>query len=144
MTNSGNSPSHWPWFMIMEQIVGNSLPAKATSDDDKGITSSGATPKKLKRNASAITSPVTQINKQPKISLKWRRVVFKVSGAALAATAANNILYICTSINLSSEICTIIVNSLFCCITMLIAREVVMAYRSGVEVAIVVGGRNFG
>ncbi|XP_062002596.1 uridylate kinase PUMPKIN, chloroplastic-like [Rosa rugosa] len=123
MTNSGNSRSHWPWFKIMEQIVDNSLPAKATSDDDRGITSSGATPQKSKRNASAITSPVTQINKQPKISLKWRRVVFKVSGAALAGTAANNI---------DPKI------------TMLIAREVAMACRSGVEVAIVVGGRNFG
>ncbi|PRQ54073.1 putative UMP kinase [Rosa chinensis] len=105
MTNSGNSPSHWPWFKIMEQIVDNSLPVKATSDDDRGITSSGATPQKSKR-------------------LKWRRVVFKVSGAALAGTAANNI---------DPKV-----------ITMLIAREVAMAYRSGVEVAIVVGGRNFG
>ncbi|XP_062002258.1 uncharacterized protein LOC133720089 [Rosa rugosa] len=122
MTNSGNSPSHWPWFKRMEQIVGNSLPAKATSDDDRGVTSSGPTPQKSKRNASAITSPVTQINKQPKFSLKWRRVVFKVSGAALAGTAANNI---------DPKI------------TMLIAREVAMACRSGVEVAIVVGGRNF-
>jgi hypothetical protein len=49
MTNCGNSPSHWPWFKRMEQIVGNSLPAKATSDDDRGVASSGATPQKSKR-----------------------------------------------------------------------------------------------
>ncbi|KAK9921130.1 hypothetical protein M0R45_029656 [Rubus argutus] len=122
MTNCGNSPSHWPWFKRMEQIVGNSLPAKATSDDDRAVASSGATPQKSKRNANAITSPASQMNKQPKISLKWRRVVFKISGAALAGTAANNI---------DPKL------------TMLIAREVALACRSGVEVAVVVGGRNF-
>ncbi|XP_050380391.1 uridylate kinase PUMPKIN, chloroplastic [Argentina anserina] len=121
MTNSGNSPSHWPWFKRMEQIVGNSLPAKATSDDDRAVTSSGGT-MKSKRNASAITSPAPLMNKQLKVSLKWRRVVFKISGAALAGTAANNI---------DPKL------------TMLIAREVAIACRSGVEVAIVIGGRNF-
>ncbi|KAL6141848.1 hypothetical protein ACLB2K_060134 [Fragaria x ananassa] len=122
MTNSGNSPSNWPWFKRMEQIVGNSVLTKATSDDDRGVSSSGITPLKSKRNASAITSPAPLMNKHPKVSLKWRRVVFKISGAALAGTAANNI---------DPKL------------TMLIAREVAMACRSGVEVAIVVGGRNF-
>lgn len=49
MTNSGNSPSNWPWFKRMEQIVGNSVPTKATSDDDRGVSSSGITPLKSKR-----------------------------------------------------------------------------------------------
>lgn len=49
MTNSGNSPSNWPWFKRMEQIVGNSVLTKATSDDDRGVSSSGITPLKSKR-----------------------------------------------------------------------------------------------
>lgn len=58
------------------------------------------------RNANAITSPASQMNKQPKICLKWRRVVFKISGAALAGTAANNIdpKVICIASNSMTEI----------------------------------------
>ncbi|RVW71406.1 Uridylate kinase [Vitis vinifera] len=52
---------------------------------------------------------------------KWRRVVFKISGAALAGN--------CQNIDPK--------------VAMQIAREVTTACRLGVEVAIVVGGRNF-
>ncbi|XVF23409.1 hypothetical protein REPUB_Repub13aG0035400 [Reevesia pubescens] len=54
-------------------------------------------------------------------SLKWRRVVFKISGTALSVN--------CESIDPK--------------MAMQIAREIETACRLGVEVAIVVGGRNF-
>ncbi|KAL5545959.1 hypothetical protein UlMin_005646 [Ulmus minor] len=125
MSNGGASVSHWPWFKKMEQIVGNSLPMKVGSDEDKGVGSSGSTPRQSKRYALATTSSVGQMtNMKPKsvANPRWRRVVFKISGAALAGAAPNNI---------DSKV------------IMLIAREVAMASRVGVEVAIVVGGRNF-
>ncbi|GMI65794.1 hypothetical protein like AT3G10030 [Hibiscus trionum] len=36
MSDGGITASHWPWFKKMEEIVGNSLPAKAVADEDKG------------------------------------------------------------------------------------------------------------
>ncbi|KAF3441741.1 hypothetical protein FNV43_RR15656 [Rhamnella rubrinervis] len=125
MSNGGISASHWPWFKQMEQIIGNSLPAKVASDEEKGATSSGNMPRQSKRYALATPSSAGQMNNmKPKSTAnhRWQRVVFKISGAALAGTAPNNI---------DSKV------------TMLIAREVAMACRIGVEVAIVVGGRNF-
>lgn len=125
MSNGGLSVSHWPWFKQMEHIVGNSLPIKSTADDDKGGGSSTSTPRQSKRSAIAIPSPVGQgTNVKPKsiANTRWRRVVFKVSGVALAGTGPNNI---------EPKV------------VMLIAREVAMACRLGVEVAIVVGARNF-
>jgi uridylate kinase len=53
---------------------------------------------------------------------KWRRVVFKISGVALAGTGPNNI---------DPKV------------AMQIAREVAIASRHGVQVAVVVGSRNF-
>lgn len=125
MNNGGVSASHWPWFKKMENIVGNSLPGKAISDEDKGVSSPGTTPRQSKRfgivcralllfrlmlqlvnlpcsvacvvwffsrNAMAIISPVSQMNKVKSApSIKWRRVVFKISGAALAGAAPNNV-----------------------------------------------------
>ncbi|PON56118.1 Aspartate/glutamate/uridylate kinase [Parasponia andersonii] len=125
MNNGGISASHWPWFKKMEQIVGNNLPIKVASDDDKGAGSSGNTPRQSKRYAMTTGSSAGQMNNmKPKSTTnpKWRRVVFKISGAALAGAAPNNI---------DSKV------------VMLIAREVAMAARVGVEVAVVVGGRNF-
>ncbi|XVF55617.1 hypothetical protein PTKIN_Ptkin06aG0050700 [Pterospermum kingtungense] len=40
MSDSGIT-SHWPWFKKMEEIVGNSLPAKAVVDEKKGAASPG-------------------------------------------------------------------------------------------------------
>ncbi|OMO59529.1 Aspartate/glutamate/uridylate kinase [Corchorus olitorius] len=54
-------------------------------------------------------------------SVKWRRVVFKISGTALSGN--------CQSVDPK--------------IAMQIAREIATACRLGVQVAIVVGGRNF-
>ncbi|XWS55940.1 hypothetical protein CRYUN_Cryun09bG0043200 [Craigia yunnanensis] len=122
MSDGGITASHWPWFKKMEEIVGNSLPVKAVADDDKGVASPGTSARQSKRYASATPSPVGQIISMKSKSPKWRRVVFKISGAALACTGPHNI---------DPKV------------AMLIAREVAIACRFGVEVAIVVGGRNF-
>ncbi|KGN59045.1 uncharacterized protein LOC101222460 [Cucumis sativus] len=125
MSNGGVSISHWPWFKQMEQIVGNSLTMKVVSDEDRSVASSGNTPRISKRYVLPTPNTAGQMNNiKPKAvsSPRWRRVVFKISGTALAGTGPNNI---------DSKV------------AMAIAREVVMACRLGVEVAIVVGGRNF-
>ncbi|XP_059428770.1 uncharacterized protein LOC132162543 isoform X1 [Corylus avellana] len=125
MTNGGVSVSHWPWFKQMENIVGNSLPVKTATDDDKGGGSATSTPRQSKRSAIALPGPLGQVNNVKSKSIsnpRWRRVVFKVSGVALAGTGPNNI---------DPKV------------VMLIAREVAIASRLGVEVAIVIGGRNF-
>lgn len=125
MNNGGTSASHWPWFSKMELIVGNSLQSKAVSEDEKPVTSST---KQTKRYGVSTASPGGQVTTaKPKPSSnqpppRWRRVVFKISGATLAGTGGHNI---------DPKI------------AMLIAREVSTACRLGVEVAIVVGGRNF-
>lgn len=49
MSNGGVSASHWPWFKKMEEIVGNSLPVKAVSDEDKSIVASGNMLRQSKR-----------------------------------------------------------------------------------------------
>ncbi|XVF76296.1 hypothetical protein PTKIN_Ptkin13bG0255000 [Pterospermum kingtungense] len=122
MSDGGITVSHWPWFKKMEEIVGNSLPVKAVADDDRGGASPGTAVRQSKRYVSATPSPVGQITNMKSKSPKWRRVVFKISGAALACTGPHNI---------DPKV------------AMLIAREVAIACRLGVEVAIVVGGRNF-
>ncbi|PPS15074.1 hypothetical protein GOBAR_AA05498 [Gossypium barbadense] len=185
MSDGGITASHWPWFKKMEEIVGNSLPAKAVVEEEKGSASPGtvvrqskrlgskfrqtvvqdiqiakklstiklvvgldsqqvwyclqsgfylATPRRalegsqmsvlecLNRYTSAAPNPVGQMITMKSKSPKWRRVVFKISGAALACTGPPNI---------DPKV------------AMLIAREVAIACRLGVEVAIVVGGRNF-
>ncbi|XVE96525.1 hypothetical protein REPUB_Repub02eG0230100 [Reevesia pubescens] len=122
MSDGGITASHWPWFKKMEEIVGNSLPVKSVGDEDKGGASPGTTVRQSKRYASATPSPVGQVISMKSKTPKWRRVVFKISGAALACTGPHNI---------DPKV------------AMLIAREVAIACRLGVEVAIVVGGRNF-
>ncbi|XP_030453766.1 uncharacterized protein LOC115675302 [Syzygium oleosum] len=125
MSNGGISASHWPWFKKLEEIVGNSLPVKSASEDDKGGATSVTSVKQSKRYAVATSCQGTPVNNMKSKSLsnpRWRRVVFKISGAALAGTGQNNI---------DPKV------------AMLIAREVVSACRLGVQVAIVVGGRNF-
>ncbi|XP_022767187.1 uncharacterized protein LOC111311767 isoform X2 [Durio zibethinus] len=122
MSDGGIASSHWPWFKKMEEIVGNSLPVKAVADEDKGGASPGTAVRQSKRYASATPSPVGQIISMKSKSPKWRRVVFKISGAALGCTGPQNI---------DPKV------------AMLIAREVAIACHLGVEVAIVVGGRNF-
>ncbi|KAL5740682.1 hypothetical protein ACOSP7_029563 [Xanthoceras sorbifolium] len=123
MTNGGISASHWPWFKKMEEIVGNSLPIKCVNDDDKGSGSSTSSMRQSKRYIVATPTSTGQItNMKSKSSPRWRRVVFKISGVALAGSGHNNI---------DPKV------------AMLIAREVATACRLGVEVAIVIGGSNF-
>lgn len=124
-TNGGNTTSHWPWYKNMEQIVGNSLPLKVVLDEDKSVGGLNSSGRQSKRYTTATSSPSGQItNLEPKLvtNARWRRVVFKISGAALSGTGSENI---------DPKV------------AMLIAREVLMACQIGVEVAIVVGGRNF-
>uniref|UniRef100_A0A5B7ATS9 UMP kinase n=1 Tax=Davidia involucrata TaxID=16924 RepID=A0A5B7ATS9_DAVIN len=125
LSNGGVSTSHWPWFKKMELIVGNSLPLKAALDDDKSSGGSANSLRPSKRYGITTPSPSGQINNiksKSSTNPRWRRVVFKISGAALSGTSPHNI---------DPKV------------AMLIAREVSMACRLGVEVAIVVGGRNF-
>ncbi|EFH61031.1 aspartate/glutamate/uridylate kinase family protein [Arabidopsis lyrata subsp. lyrata] len=125
MTSGGTSASHWPWFKKMEDIVGNSLATKGASDEDRSGSSMGNTVKPARRYPLVTYNPGVQINNvksKATSNPRWRRVVLKISGAALACTGPNNID-------------PKVIN--------LIAREVAMACRLGVEVAIVVGSRNF-
>ncbi|KAF8397831.1 hypothetical protein HHK36_016756 [Tetracentron sinense] len=125
MSNGGISAIHWPWFKKMEQIVGNLASAKAVSDEDKSVGASAIMLRQSKRYAMATPIPVGLANNIKSKSLsnpRWRRVVFKVSGAALAGNSTQSV---------DPKV------------AMLIAREVAIACRLGVEVAIVVGGRNF-
>ncbi|GAV63814.1 AA_kinase domain-containing protein/Myb_DNA-bind_4 domain-containing protein [Cephalotus follicularis] len=125
MINGGVSASHWPWFKKMEEIVGNSLPVKSASEEDKSFPSSPISVRQSKRYSTTSSSPVGQTTNMKIKSVsnpKWRRVVFKISGVALAGTGPNNI---------DPKV------------AMLIAREVSIACRLGIQVAIVVGGRNF-
>ncbi|XP_027365468.1 uncharacterized protein LOC113872254 isoform X2 [Abrus precatorius] len=124
MSSGCISTSPWPWFKQLEQIVGNSLPAKF-ADEDKAVVSAGTSPRQSKRYGVATPSSGGQANnmKSKALSnLRWRRVVLKISGAALTA----------------SDTCNIDPK-----VAMLVSREVAKASRLGVEVAIVVGGRNF-
>ncbi|KAK4783163.1 hypothetical protein SAY86_007537 [Trapa natans] len=125
MTNGGLSSSHWPWFKMLEEIVGNSLPSKATADEDKAIVVPASSTRQSKRYAAATPSPagaIINVKSKSMSSPRWRRVVFKISGAALCGSGPNNI---------DPKV------------PMMIAREVAIACRLGVEVAIVVGGSNF-
>ncbi|GFY82695.1 aspartate/glutamate/uridylate kinase family protein [Actinidia rufa] len=125
MNNGGVSASHWPWFKKMELIVGNSLQSKAVSEDEKAVAGPSNSVRQTKRYGNATPSPggqITALKSKPLTNPRWRRVVFKISGAALAGTVPQNI---------DPKV------------AMLIAREVSTACHVGVEVAIVVGGRNF-
>ncbi|KAJ9181468.1 hypothetical protein P3X46_009596 [Hevea brasiliensis] len=125
MSNGGISVSHWPWFKKMEEIVGNSLPMKIATDEYKTSGSSGTAARQSKRYATTTACPVGQTNNIKSKSMcnaRWRRVVLKISGVALTGAGPNNI---------DPKV------------MVLIAREVAIACRLGVEVAIVVGGRNF-
>ncbi|GLT75073.1 hypothetical protein SLA2020_468240 [Shorea laevis] len=123
MSEGGAPVSHWPWFKKMDEIVGNSVPVKAAADEEKPSASPANSVRQLRsRSTSTAQSPVSQIANVKSKSPKWRRVIFKISGAALACGGPNNV---------DPKV------------TMLIAKEVAVACCLGVQVAIVVGGRNF-
>ncbi|KAG4983870.1 hypothetical protein AAZX31_10G190400 [Glycine max] len=125
--SGGIATSHWHWFKKIEAIVGNSLSVKTVSDDDKaGSSGGGANSPSMARQTKNRYAPsnatvATNLKPKPASNLKWHRVLFKISGSALAGN--------CQNIDPK--------------VAMQIAREVATACRLGVEVAIVVGGRNF-
>lgn len=123
MNSGGLSVSHWHWFKKMEVIVGNLASMKSVSDDDRsnGGGNSSYMLRQSKRlatnNANFVNSTKLKSTPRP----KWRRVVFKISGVALSGN--------CQSIDSK--------------VALEIAKEVTTVCHLGVQVAIVVGGRNF-
>ncbi|KAK4279575.1 hypothetical protein QN277_011333 [Acacia crassicarpa] len=115
--------SNWHWFKKIEAIVGNSLTVKTASDDEKGAGANSFSAARRPKNRYTPTNVAVLNNPKtkPASNLKWHRVLFKISGAALAGN--------CQSIDPK--------------VAMQIAGEVATACRLGIEVAIVVGGRNF-
>ncbi|XP_020203993.1 uncharacterized protein LOC109789445 isoform X2 [Cajanus cajan] len=128
--SGGIATSHWHWFKKIETIVGDSLSVKTVSDDDKAGASGGggggansSFMARQTKNGYAPSNAVmaNHLKTKPASNVKWRRVLFKISGSALAGNFRN----------IDPKV------------AMQIAGEVATACRLGVEVAIVVGGRNF-
>ncbi|GMY23162.1 uridylate kinase PUMPKIN, chloroplastic-like [Fagus crenata] len=118
MSASGTT-THWHWFKKMEVIAANSS-SKAGSDEDRSNSHVRLT-RQSKRYKPGNGALANDLKSKPMTNLKWRRVVFKISGTALGGN--------CQSIDPK--------------VAMQVAKEVASACRLGVEVAIVVGGRNF-
>ncbi|KVI07455.1 Aspartate/glutamate/uridylate kinase [Cynara cardunculus var. scolymus] len=85
------SASSWVWFKKMDIVFGSLMGPKsgagtgATSDDDKSVGASS--PHRLRRSARlAPTSAPVRSNFKTTTNIKWKRVVFKVSGTALAGS----------------------------------------------------------
>ncbi|XP_057979513.1 uncharacterized protein LOC131165597 isoform X2 [Malania oleifera] len=121
MSNGGMQVSHWHWFKKIEAIVGNSPSFKSVSDEDRSVGPSAYMLRQSKRYGPSTPAFANNMKTKSMSNIKWRRVVFKISGAALAGD--------CQNIDPK--------------VAMQIAKEVATACRLGVEVAIVVGGRNF-
>ncbi|PWA65212.1 Aspartate/glutamate/uridylate kinase [Artemisia annua] len=103
----------------MESVVGGDfVSVKGVSCDEKF---GGGRVMRYTTATSNPSGPITNMDQKPVTNTRWRRVVFKISGDALAGTDSGNI---------DPKV------------AMLIAREVSMACHNGVEVAIIVGGRN--
>ncbi|XP_011010401.1 PREDICTED: uncharacterized protein LOC105115258 [Populus euphratica] len=122
------SGSSWHWFKHIEAIMGNACNGKSggsgESDGGGGGGSGGnvnAVVKQVKRYTSGSAAFANSLKTKPVPNSKWRRVVFKISGSALAGN--------CQNIDPK--------------VAMQIAREVATASRGGLEIAIVLGGRNF-
>ncbi|CAH1446454.1 unnamed protein product [Lactuca virosa] len=122
MESNGGSVSSWIWFKKMERVFGNATITKsgAASDDDKSIGVSSA--QKPRRSARLTPNSIPVLdNIKTTTNTKWKRVVFKVSGTSLAGSG----------------------QSIDPKVALQIAEEVATASRCGVEVAIIIGGRNF-
>ncbi|KAH7854860.1 hypothetical protein Vadar_018482 [Vaccinium darrowii] len=126
VNSGGLGSSNWHWFKKIEPIVGNlsgSVKSSASDEDNNrsGGGNSGYMLRQPKRYPSNSAAFANNLKSKSTPTPKWRRVVFKISGTALAGN--------CQSIDpkVASQI----------------AREISTACRLGVEVAIVVGGRNF-
>nr|GEV62738.1 uridylate kinase [Tanacetum cinerariifolium] len=151
--SKGGGVSSWAWFNKMDHVFGDSAynvmsvaakgegattsPYKLIGEkgdenggddfgDDVSVgVSSGSRPTTTpttRRSTRLLphTAPALN-NKRSVSSLKWKRVVFKVSGTALAGSSQN----------IDPKV------------ALQIAEEVAAASRCGVQVAIIIGGRNF-
>ncbi|XP_021821729.1 uncharacterized protein LOC110763285 [Prunus avium] len=124
ITSSGLGASHWHWFKKLEVILGSSLVPKGGGGSDEERSSGRANSnvaKQPKRYTPGSTGFTNNLKSKSMPNVKWKRVMLKISGAALAGD--------CQSID--PKVAT------------QIAEEVARACRLGVEVAIVVGGCNF-
>ncbi|KAJ6690565.1 hypothetical protein OIU85_006785 [Salix viminalis] len=121
----GSGSSSWHWFKHIEAIMGNACNGKSGGGGESDGGGSGgnanAMSKQVKRYTSGSAAFANTLKIKPVPDLKWRRVVFKISGSALAGNCQN----------IDPEV------------AMQIAREVATASRGGLEIAIVLGGRNF-
>ncbi|KAI3951836.1 hypothetical protein MKX01_021574 [Papaver californicum] len=109
MNSCGSTVSQWPWFEKIEQISTN--------------LAAVSSPNRLRQSKRFQTcSPSAGGGLIQLANPRWKRVVFKVSGASLVGAGPQK-----TDPK----------------VTLLIAREVARACSLGVEVAIVLGGRNF-
>ncbi|KAM1811463.1 hypothetical protein ACFX11_028367 [Malus domestica] len=123
INSSGLGASHWHWFKKLEVILGSCVAAKGGggSDEERSVGRAGGNAaKQLKRYTPGSAAFGNNLKAKSMPNLKWRRVMLKISGAALAGD--------CQSIDPK--------------VAMQIAEEVARACHLGVEVAIVVGGRN--
>ncbi|KAJ6983500.1 hypothetical protein NC653_026344 [Populus alba x Populus x berolinensis] len=127
----GGSGSSWHWFKHIEVIMGNACNGKSISggagaggDSEGGAGGGGScgnanvVVKQVKRYTSGSAAFANSLKTKPVTNLKWRRVVFKISGSALAGN--------CQNIDPK--------------VAMQIAQEVATASRVGLEIAIVLGG----
>lgn len=124
MEKTGVSTSRWNWFKKLQAIVGDVPPTPKSISDDDTRSAGGNSNLSLRRSARLTygNSPTANNMKSKSAhSPKWRRVIFKVSGTALAGTH----------------------ESIDPKVALQLADEVAKASRQGVEVAIVLGGRNF-
>ncbi|KAK8938553.1 hypothetical protein KSP39_PZI011415 [Platanthera zijinensis] len=128
LSSGSIAASHWPWFKKMEQIVGSSSSSsKSAAEDERpaALVDSAPASRQIKRYPGTPPGSASLTSNFKLKSLsnpRWKRTVLKISGAALAGAGPQNV---------DPKL------------MMLIAREVAMASRVGVEVAIVVGCRNF-
>ncbi|ESW15829.1 hypothetical protein PHAVU_007G105700 [Phaseolus vulgaris] len=110
--SDGIDTSHWHWFNKIEAIVDTS------AADVNSSSMARQTKNRYGPNNGVVAN---NLKTKPESNLKWQRVLFKISGSALAGNGQN----------IDPKV------------AMQIAREVATACRLGVEVAIVVGGSNF-
>lgn len=125
-SSGGGAISHWPWFKKMEQIVGNSAsPASSklltAAEDEKPRQQQQHSSKRYPLSCTGPPTGVGSSRTNPLSNPRWKRVLLKIGGTALCGAAHQNV---------DPKV------------IMLIAREVQVACHHGVEVAIVVGGRN--
>ncbi|KAG6487375.1 hypothetical protein ZIOFF_055961 [Zingiber officinale] len=126
LSSSGLPGSHWTWFKKMEQLIGSSSSSKANLDDDKSVNlgSPATAARQMKRYPVTGPGPVSLNNNSKIKSLptpRWKRVVLRINGMALSGGTQN----------VDPKV------------VMLIAKEIAIASGAGLEVAVVVGGRNY-